>query len=112
MPTPAERELAYYEDLYNGFAQQHFAKPAVLAFRRYLAAHIRKLTRLGPDSRVLSLGCGIGDTELLLAPYVGEIVAGDLSPKAIAQACVDASKARVTNTRFVSGDWREALRAS
>jgi len=38
MSTPAERELAYYEDLYSGFAQQHFAKPAVAAFRRYLAA--------------------------------------------------------------------------
>src|ERR1700757_635919 len=83
MSTPAERELAYYEDLYGGFAQQHFAKPAVAAFRRYLAARILAVCRqhcgATTNWRVLSLGCGIGDTELLIAPHVGEIVAIDLS---------------------------------
>jgi SAM-dependent methyltransferase len=109
MSTPAERELVYYEDLYSGFAQRHFAKPAVAAFRRYLAARILSRTRPQPDWRVLSLGCGIGDTELLLAPRLGEIVGVDLSPKAIAQACADAGRARVSNARFVAGDWHDAL---
>lgn len=109
MSTPAERELAYYEDLYGGFAQQHFAKPAVMAFRRYLAARILKQTKPQPDWRVLSLGCGIGDTELLIAPHVGELVGVDLSPKAIEQAQADASRLGIRNTRFVAGDWREVL---
>jgi SAM-dependent methyltransferase len=116
MSTPTERELAYYEDLYSGFAQQHFAKPAVAAFRRYLASRILAVSRercgVTAGWRVLSLGCGIGDTELLIAPQVGEIVAIDLSPKAIAQARTDAARAGVRNVRFLAGDWREGIRAN
>jgi len=111
MPTPLERELAYYEGLYSGFAQQHFARPAVVAFRRYLAARIVGQTGAHSRSRVLSLGCGIGDSEMLLAPHVGEIVGIDLSPKAIAQARADAGCARLGNLRFLSGNWQEALGA-
>jgi SAM-dependent methyltransferase len=109
MSKPAERELAYYEDLYGGFAQQHFARPAVVAFRRYLAARILSVTSAGHSSRILSLGCGIGDTELLLAPHVAEVSGVDLSPKAAAQARADASRAGIRNVKFLSGDWREAL---
>lgn len=109
MPTPAERELAYYEDLYSGFAQQHFARPAVVAFRRYLASRILAQTGAASRWRVLSLGCGIGDTEMLLAPHVAEIVGVDLSPKAIEQARADARRARIGNVRFLSGNWQENL---
>jgi ubiquinone/menaquinone biosynthesis C-methylase UbiE len=116
MSTSAERELAYYEDLYSGFAQQHFAKPAVVAFRRYLAGRILARTKAfartnaaAANWRVLSLGCGIGDTELLIAPHVGEMVGVDLSPKAIAQARSDARHEGVANARFFTGDWREAV---
>jgi ubiquinone/menaquinone biosynthesis C-methylase UbiE len=113
MSTPTERELAYYEGLYSGFAQRHFAKPAVAAFRRYLAARILAVCReccgATGGRRVLSLGCGIGDTELLIAPHVGEIVGIDLSPKAIAQAREDAGRAGIRNARFLAGDWRDAI---
>lgn len=114
MSTPTERELAYYEDLYSGFAQQHFSKPAVAAFRRYLAARILAVCgeRFGVTAgwRVLSLGCGIGDTELLIAPHVREIVGIDLSPKAIEQARKDAGRAGIRNVRFLASDWREGMR--
>ncbi len=116
MSTSAERELAYYEDLYSGFAQQHFAKPAVAAFRRYLAGRILARTKAlartraaRANWRVLSLGCGIGDTELLLAPHVGKLVGVDLSPKAIAQAQADATRKGIGNAQFFYGDWREAV---
>jgi SAM-dependent methyltransferase len=113
MSTPAERELAYYEDLYSGFAQHHFAKPAVAAFRRYLAGRILTLCRerrgVTASWRVLSLGCGIGDTELLIAPHVGEIVGIDLSPKAISQARRDAERASIRNARFLASDWQEGI---
>ena len=52
---------------------------------------------------MLSLGCGIGDTELLIAPQVGELVGVDLSPAAIAQARADAERAGVRNASFVDG---------
>ena len=57
------------------------------------------MTCAGPTSRVLSLGCGIGDTEILLAPHVEEIIGLDLSPAAIRQARRDAG--RVPNARFI-----------
>jgi cyclopropane fatty-acyl-phospholipid synthase-like methyltransferase len=98
-----ERELEYHEKLYSGFAQKHFARPAVRALRRHMAGRILRLTGCGPGSRVLSLGCGIGDTELLLAPRVAEVVGVDLSPAAVRQAGADAEKLGIRNARFEQG---------
>jgi SAM-dependent methyltransferase len=98
-----DRELAYHEKLYSGFAQQHFAKPAVRALRAHMVQRILALTGAGKSSRVLSLGCGIGDTELLLAPRVGEVVGIDLSPAAIRQARADALRLGIRNARFEEG---------
>lgn len=97
------RELLYHERLYSGFAQAHFARPAVRALRRHMVERILQCTGAGPCSRVLSLGCGIGDTELLLAPRVGEIVGLDLSAAAIRQARQDAERLGLRNARFVEG---------
>jgi SAM-dependent methyltransferase len=97
------RELAYHEKLYSGFAQQHFARPAVRALRAHMVRRILSLTGAGSNSRVLSLGCGIGDTELLLAPHVGEVTGIDLSPSAIRQARADAAALGAGNARFEEG---------
>jgi len=98
-----ERELAYHEKLYSGFAQAHFARPAVRALRAHMAQRILRMTGAAGNSRVLSLGCGIGDTELLLAPHVREIVGVDLSPAAIRQARADALRLGIGNARFEEG---------
>jgi SAM-dependent methyltransferase len=98
-----QRELAYHEKLYSGFAQRHFARPAVRALRAHMVRRILALTGAGPKSRVLSLGCGIGDTELLLAPHVGEVTGIDLSPAAIRQARADAAALGIGNARFEEG---------
>jgi SAM-dependent methyltransferase len=98
-----QRELAYHEKLYSGFAQSHFARPAVRALRRHMVARILAATGAGKRSRVLSLGCGIGDTELLLAPHVGEVTGIDLSPAAIRQARADAAALGIGNARFEEG---------
>jgi SAM-dependent methyltransferase len=97
------RELEYHEKLYSGFAQRHFARPAVRALRAHMVRRILQLTGAGPHSRVLSLGCGIGDTELLLAPHVGEVVGLDLSPAAIRQARDDARRLGIGNALFEQG---------
>jgi ubiquinone/menaquinone biosynthesis C-methylase UbiE len=57
---------------------------------------------------VLSIGCGIGDTELLLAPHVAHVTGIDLSPAAIAEARRAASARRVTNVQFMAGTWQTA----
>src|SRR5581483_5047007 len=98
-----ERELAYHEKLYSGFAQKHFARPAVRALRAHMVGRILKKTGIGPDARVLSLGCGIGDTELLLSPHVRELVGVDLSPAAVRQARQDASRSGIANAKFQEG---------
>jgi SAM-dependent methyltransferase len=97
------RELEYHEKLYSGFAQSHFARPAVRALRCHMVARILQMTGACKTTRVLSLGCGIGDTELLLAPYVAEVVGVDLSPAAVRQARADAERLGIRNARFELG---------
>jgi SAM-dependent methyltransferase len=98
-----QRELEYHEKLYSGFAQSHFARPAVRALRAHMAQRILAVTGADQGSRVLSLGCGIGDTELLLAPHVGEVTGIDLSPAAVRQARADARARGIRNARFEQG---------
>ena len=68
-----------------------------------MVGRILRLTGAGPQSRVLSLGCGIGDTELLLAPRVAEVAGVDLSPAAVRQARADAERLGIRNARFEQG---------
>ena len=103
MSDARQRELEYHEKLYSGFAQNHFARPAVRALRAHMVRHILAVTGAGKASRVLSLGCGIGDTELLLAPHVGEVTGIDLSPAAIRQARADTAAKGIRNARFEQG---------
>jgi SAM-dependent methyltransferase len=95
------RELAHHEALYSGFAQEHFAKPAVRALRRHMVGRILSATGAGKNSRVLSLGCGIADTELLLAAHTGFLTGIDLAPAAIRQARADAARSGLSNVEFL-----------
>jgi SAM-dependent methyltransferase len=103
-----DRELAHHEALYAGEAQRIFASPAVRELREHMARRILRVTGAGKSSRLLSLGCGIGDTELLLAPHVASITGIDLSPAAIRQARADASKTGVKNAEFLEASVSEA----
>ncbi len=94
------RDLHHHEELYAGFAQSHFARPAVRAFRYHLADRILTSWGIARPGRVLSLGCGIGDTELLLAPSVGHILGIDLSAAAVRQANEDAARLGIHNAEF------------
>jgi len=103
-----ERELAYYENVYSTYGPQLFAKPGVVSFREYLARRIVRAAGIGAELRVLSIGCGIGDTELLLAPHAAHITGVDLSPAAIAEARREAATRKITNVQFVAGAWQTA----
>ena len=67
-----------------------------------MVQRILQMTGASGQSRVLSLGCGIGDTELRLAPHVGSVLGVDLSGAAIDQARADAA-GRVSNVEFLEG---------
>ena len=97
------REIEYHERLYSGFAQQHFAKAAVRALRAHIVERIVRITGVPATARALSIGCGIGDTELLLAPLISELVGVDASASAIRQARADAAKAGRNHLHFIEG---------
>jgi SAM-dependent methyltransferase len=101
-----DRELAYYESAYSSYIPGLFAQPAVVQFRHYLVRRILGATGAGPQSRVLSIGCGIGDTELLLAPHVAHVTGVDLSPVAIAEAWRAATARAISNVHFAAGSWQ------
>ena len=97
-----ERELAHHEELYARSAD-HFFKPAVVEFREHLIKRILKVTGAGSETGVLSLGCGIGDTELMLAPHVKRIMGVDLSPAGISFARKSAAEKNISNVEFHMG---------
>src|SRR5205807_10388289 len=97
------REVEYHERLYGGFAQKHFARPAVRALRMHMVSRILRVTDASKTARVLSVGCGIGDTELLLSQHVNEVVGVDVAPSAIRQAREDAAHAGRTNLAYIEG---------
>jgi SAM-dependent methyltransferase len=107
-PTALEREQAHYDEAYGSYIPEMFAQPAVVQFRRYLIKKILRATGAGERSRVFSIGCGIGDTELLLAPHVSHITGVDLSEKAIAIARGTGSARGINNVHFVCGSWQSA----
>jgi SAM-dependent methyltransferase len=98
-----ERERAYHERLYSGKAQQRFRQAAVREFREHLCDHILRVTGTGREARVLSVGCGIGDTEIAMAPRVAGITGVDLSPSGIHEARAAAECAAATNAVFLEG---------
>ncbi|MDF2176920.1 class I SAM-dependent methyltransferase [Aliiglaciecola sp. CAU 1673] len=53
-----------------------------------------------PDSQVLELGCGTGSTALLHAPFVGHILATDISPKMLGIARAKAEEEGIDNVHF------------
>src|SRR5690349_1040057 len=66
----------------------------------------------GAGMRVLDLGSGAGDMAFVAADVVGangEVVGLERSPQAVAQATARARRRPPGNTRFISGDIREAV---
>ena len=93
-----EREYhdAHYEAEARLFETPLFRRVHARAARQFLHA-----TGAGRAHRVLSLGCGDGSIERLLAPHVGSVVGVDISPVAIAQART--KSAAFANLSFKSG---------
>jgi SAM-dependent methyltransferase len=91
------------------YHDQHYAEEVALfttpLFRRVHARAARQFlraTRAGRGQRVLSLGCGDGSIERLLAPHVGAVLGVDISPVAIEQA--RARSTQFPNLSFATGE--------
>ncbi len=99
---PLARERDHEESWYAHVVSRRFFEHE--GFRRLVGANLaafRRQVPLGPSTRLVSLGCGLGDYELALAPSLGEITGFDLSPTAIAEASRRARSAGLPNVRFV-----------
>jgi len=82
----------YGEEAYNPVGWR-------LRLRRELKS-LKKTMRQGTLGRVLSLGCGDGQFELMLAPWAEQVVGLDISPQAIEAARQHAARDRIANVHF------------
>jgi 2-polyprenyl-3-methyl-5-hydroxy-6-metoxy-1,4-benzoquinol methylase len=92
-----ERERAFFDRHYQEVARN----PAgfALRVRRELAA-LRRLTGNRRLGRLISIGCGDGHFECLLAPHVESVLGIDLSSTAIERARARAAAQGLTNVEF------------
>jgi SAM-dependent methyltransferase len=92
-------------------AERIVSSPLIRVLHQRIAKDFICRAQLHTPSRVLSLGCGDGTIETLLAGSVGEVVGYDVSPVAIAQARARARNAGLANVSFEVADLCEPLRA-
>lgn len=89
-------------EFWNRLAPSYAKKP-VPDEAAYRATLERVRNYLTPTSRVLEVGCGTGATAVLLAPYVGNLLGTDVSPKMIEIARARAREAALSHVDFRTG---------
>jgi 2-polyprenyl-3-methyl-5-hydroxy-6-metoxy-1,4-benzoquinol methylase len=90
-------EIAFFEKLYESQAYHP------VGWRLRLSRELNSLRRAAGGARlqrVLSLGCGDGQFELMLAPFAEQITALDISPQAIEIAKRNADRAGISNVDY------------
>jgi len=92
-----ERERAFFDRHYRGVARNEAG--FALRVRRELAA-LRRLTGNRRLGRMLSVGCGDGSFECLLAAHADSVVGIDVSDAAIERALVRAAAQGLANVEF------------
>jgi SAM-dependent methyltransferase len=99
-----EQERAHENAWYARALRERFFERE--GFRRLVACNVAAFRRQVPlrlDMRVLSIGAGLGDYELALAPLVKHIVAVELSETAAEAARARLSAAHVANVDVIAG---------
>ena len=99
-----EQERAHENAWYTRALRERFFERE--GFRRLVAWNVEAIRRQVPlrrDMRVLSIGAGLGDYELALAPFVKHIVAVELSETAADAARARLRAAAVTNVDVLTG---------
>ena len=94
-----QNEVLFFDNYYE---EEHYNP---VGWRLRLEREIRIITKIAKSNnkkfgRVLSLGCGDGQFEIMLAPLADEIIGIDLSPEAIKIAGKSAKAAGIKNVRF------------
>ncbi|WP_322866513.1 methyltransferase domain-containing protein [Aquicoccus sp. G2-2] len=84
---------------WDGMAKRYAASP-IRDVESYEYTLGRTRSYLGPDDKVLELGCGSGSTALRLADAAGDYVASDYAPAMVEIGRRKAAEAGVPNLRF------------
>lgn len=95
--TSSHSEQSFHDELYAGIDEAFLNRPVFSAFRKRMICDFLRLANLGHDSEVLSIGCGTGLWEEMLAEYVKGVVGLDISIKAI-----DRARSRCSNIHNLS----------
>jgi len=91
------KEIAFFDKYYENGA--YHPTGWRLRLEREVGS-LRKVMRKGTLGRVLSLGCGDGQFELLLAPWAQQVVGLDISAQAIEIAQRQQIRQGITNVEF------------
>jgi SAM-dependent methyltransferase len=94
-PAPAPFDPTRYRS-----AAAHY-EPGRVPYASALIRCVAEVTGIGPQHRILDLGCAPGPLARNFAPLVREVVAIDPSPEMLAEARALAGQA--ANIRFVAG---------
>ena len=95
--TVEQSEISFYKNIYKTEAFNQLGNQ--LRLKRELNS-LLFLAQTRDLNKVLSIGCGSGQFEILLAPYAEHITAVDISPEAIELAKKNQAAAGVKNINF------------
>lgn len=97
-------EQDFHDLFYSRGTDGILSSPIFQTLRRRIVDDIIARTSLNRGSRVLSLGCGTGEYECLLAQTAEQVVGYDLSPIAIERARSLAATEGASNVQFQTKD--------
>jgi cyclopropane fatty-acyl-phospholipid synthase-like methyltransferase len=92
-----DNEVAFFKEVFQGKKYNPVGWRLRLQREKKNLLRLAKIKNLG---RVLSLGCGDGQFEIMLAPYAERITGLDISPEAVRSAKQAAEKSSVSNVEF------------
>jgi SAM-dependent methyltransferase len=99
-----QTEADFHDHLYSDEAEHVERSALIRVVRRRIVRELVARGGLGSSSAVLSLGCGDGAIEAMLAPLVGRVVGTDVSAVAVERARATARAAGIGNVEFVAHD--------
>jgi SAM-dependent methyltransferase len=104
-------EQKHHDQFYEVDADRLLSRPLFVRVHQRAARDLCRRAGLGPTSEVLSLGCGDGAIECILAPRVKHITGLEISPLGVERARRKAAAAGVANLTYEVADltqWQPA----
>ena len=98
---PESRRAEHWDSLsasFDGYESQNAGNNIIIKF-------LEDRGMVGPDMRVLDIGCAAGKYSIYFAGRCREVVGTDISPEMIRRAEANAEQSGCSNIRFIRSDW-------